>query len=298
MLARSWNADFRQISSSRGNHQVLQVMMDGMLMSRGKFGCHLDQRGATPEGLRTFALLEEGCAPMHWFGRTVGPDDLLVFPAHGEIDVFSQPGFCNHTFCVSMADLAVFFERFEGPDLDRLLGPEDTVFRLSPAHLHRLRCHLRRISFRPGELRKSLALYDAYKDKLLALLLGIFQSESTIHAMPRSRIHRSVFREMTELVHRHKDERIKLKRFSQLLKVPERSLNEVFRTELGISPGLFIKGQRMFGVHRHLWHSRPSQVRVTDIANDWGFWHMGQFAADYRELFGELPSQTLKRDFS
>lgn len=99
--------------------------------------------------------------------------------------VFSQSGFCNHTFCVSMADLAVFFERFEGPDLDRLLGPEDTVFRLSPAHLH-----------------------------------------------------------------------------------------------------------------RHLWHSRPSQVRVTDIANDWGFWHMGQFAADYRELFGELPSQTLKRDFS
>ena len=34
---------------------------------------------------------------------------------------------------------------------------------------------------------------------------------------------------------------------------------------------------------------------VADIANGWGFWHMGQFAADYRRQFGELPSETLAR---
>jgi AraC family transcriptional regulator, ethanolamine operon transcriptional activator len=32
---------------------------------------------------------------------------------------------------------------------------------------------------------------------------------------------------------------------------------------------------------------------IGDIANTWGFWHMGQFAADYRRQFGELPSETL-----
>ena len=35
-------------------------------------------------------------------------------------------------------------------------------------------------------------------------------------------------------------------------------------------------------------------VNVVDIANAWGFWHSGQFAADYKQLFGELPSTTLK----
>jgi len=30
------------------------------------------------------------------------------------------------------------------------------------------------------------------------------------------------------------------------------------------------------------------------VANAWGFWHMGQFARDYRRLFGELPSDTLR----
>jgi len=29
------------------------------------------------------------------------------------------------------------------------------------------------------------------------------------------------------------------------------------------------------------------------IANQYGFWHMGQFAKDYNNLFGELPSETI-----
>jgi len=30
------------------------------------------------------------------------------------------------------------------------------------------------------------------------------------------------------------------------------------------------------------------------LANAWGIWHMGRFAADYRKLFGEVPSETLQ----
>lgn len=26
-----------------------------------------------------------------------------------------------------------------------------------------------------------------------------------------------------------------------------------------------------------------------------GYWHMSQFASDYRRMFGELPSDTLKQ---
>ena len=33
---------------------------------------------------------------------------------------------------------------------------------------------------------------------------------------------------------------------------------------------------------------------VQDIAASWGFWHLSQFATDYRKLFGVRPSDTLK----
>tara|TARA_Y100000296_G_scaffold75547_1_gene95336 strand:- start:429 stop:569 length:141 start_codon:yes stop_codon:yes gene_type:complete len=30
-------------------------------------------------------------------------------------------------------------------------------------------------------------------------------------------------------------------------------------------------------------------------APDWGFWHPGQFGQDYKNLFGEMPSETVSR---
>jgi len=294
-IARAWNADFRQISASETNNRVLQVMMDGVLMSRALFGCQVMQRGNTPKGLRTFALAEEGCPPVYWFNRRVGPNELLVFPSHGEIDAISRSGFCIHTFCLSIDDLAEFSERSGGPDLTKVLGPEDTVIPLAPAHLQRLRKHLRKISFTHSTLQRSLTLYDAYRDKLFALLLDIFKSKADPQLSGKQQVQRQVIQDVVTLLEKRRDEHLKLEDLCFVGKVPERTLNEIFRRELGITPAAFIKGYRLFGVHRELWGADSSQVRVADIANTWGFWHMGQFATDYRKLFGELPRTTLKR---
>jgi transcriptional regulator GlxA family with amidase domain len=34
---------------------------------------------------------------------------------------------------------------------------------------------------------------------------------------------------------------------------------------------------------------------VTEIAVEWGFAHLGRFAAEYRAHFGESPADTLRR---
>jgi AraC-like DNA-binding protein len=37
---------------------------------------------------------------------------------------------------------------------------------------------------------------------------------------------------------------------------------------------------------------------VTEIAMQWGFTHMGRFSIEYRQRFGERPSETLSRGAS
>jgi AraC family ethanolamine operon transcriptional activator len=61
-----------------------------------------------------------------------------------------------------------------------------------------------------------------------------------------------------------------------------------------MTPKAYLTAMRLDGVRRHLVPGEPT-VKIADVANRWGFWHMGQFAADYRRHFGELPSQTLQR---
>ena len=73
-----------------------------------------------------------------------------------------------------------------------------------------------------------------------------------------------------------------------------RTLNRAFRERFGIGPKAYLLRRRLSSVRDELLRA-PADVLVADVANRWGFWHMGQFAADYRRQFGELPSETLRR---
>lgn len=75
--------------------------------------------------------------------------------------------------------------------------------------------------------------------------------------------------------------------------VSERTLQYAFRQQLGITPKGFLKRYRLHGIHRDLRKSEGGSV--TSIARQWGFWHMGQLGVDYKRLFGEPPSKTLRK---
>lgn len=73
----------------------------------------------------------------------------------------------------------------------------------------------------------------------------------------------------------------------------ERTLHATFKSQYGVSPKHFLKTQRLYTAHQRLKAAQASD-HVTDIAMRLGFWEMGRFASDYRDMFGELPSVTLR----
>ncbi len=68
-----------------------------------------------------------------------------------------------------------------------------------------------------------------------------------------------------------------------------------FKHYYEISPIAYLKLKRLEAAHRTLLAAEPLTTSVTEVATKWGFFHLGRFARDYRQLFGELPSETLKR---
>jgi AraC family transcriptional regulator, ethanolamine operon transcriptional activator len=74
-----------------------------------------------------------------------------------------------------------------------------------------------------------------------------------------------------------------------------RGLEYLFNDFFGIGVHAFVRCQRLHGVRRAIFASHPAACRVKRIALDWGFWHLGRFAHDYRVFFGESPSETVLR---
>jgi AraC family transcriptional regulator, ethanolamine operon transcriptional activator len=47
-------------------------------------------------------------------------------------------------------------------------------------------------------------------------------------------------------------------------------------------------------IRKELKAADPSVATVTEISTQFGAWQFGRMARDYRLLFGELPSETLR----
>ena len=77
------------------------------------------------------------------------------------------------------------------------------------------------------------------------------------------------------------------------LGVSARHLHDAFRAVLGISPHAYLKRRRLMLVHHALKFGGAEAPLVKSVALAHGFWHLGNFAHDYRELFGQSPSDTL-----
>lgn len=77
------------------------------------------------------------------------------------------------------------------------------------------------------------------------------------------------------------------------LSVSPRKLHQVFIAACGISPQAYLKRRRLMMVRRALRSGSPDSQLVKSVALGHGFWHLGNFAREYRDMFGELPSDTL-----
>ena len=62
-----------------------------------------------------------------------------------------------------------------------------------------------------------------------------------------------------------------------------------------MGPIAFLKQRRLDAAYRTLLGAKAGTTTVTDTALRYGFSHMGKFAIEYRQTFGEMPSTSLSR---
>jgi AraC family ethanolamine operon transcriptional activator len=76
--------------------------------------------------------------------------------------------------------------------------------------------------------------------------------------------------------------------------VSERTLRAAFNEYYGVGPVRYLQLRQLHRIRRVLREAGPDSESVTDVLARHGVWQFGRFAAQYRRLFGELPSETLR----
>ncbi|MFM7448695.1 MAG: helix-turn-helix domain-containing protein [Leptolyngbyaceae cyanobacterium] len=133
-------------------------------------------------------------------------------------------------------------------------------------------------------------------DDFIPLLINAIPPATQEILKPPSVITRSrLVREAEEYMMAHIDQPLTLKQLCQALHISERPLFYGFQEVFCVSPMDYLKIQRLKHVRQQLKLANPETNSVVEIAQKYGFWSAGHFARDYKAMFGELPSETLKQ---
>lgn len=95
---------------------------------------------------------------------------------------------------------------------------------------------------------------------------------------------------LTRWIDEHLAEDITLDRLCAVTGVSWRTLQKAMLAVHGRTPLEYVNARRMTAARKRL--EADSRAHVATIALDCGFRHLGRFAASYRAIFGELPSET------
>jgi AraC-like DNA-binding protein len=103
-----------------------------------------------------------------------------------------------------------------------------------------------------------------------------------------------IIRRFEEFLATNYDRPLYLAEICTAIGASERTLRMCCQEHLGTGPVRYLWLRRIHLARRALILANPETKTVAQTATDHGFWELGRFSVEYRALFGESPSDTLR----
>lgn len=131
------------------------------------------------------------------------------------------------------------------------------------------------------------------EDIFLAHLLDLWGHDQPPKPLSLAPITPQAIKQAKAFIDEHLAQPLTVPRIATAVGMSTRSLYAGFNEYVGQSPMQFVKQRRLEQVRALLLQADPTQHTVTQLAMQCGFSHLGLFAKDYQQRYGERPSATL-----
>jgi AraC family ethanolamine operon transcriptional activator len=294
---QDWPQEYDQLSSGKFEGFLEDIQMDAVRVFRERMKQSVVQDTHTPMGKISMMIphhVEPSDASEQ--ARQIMASGITLLPYESD---FSFVGPEELDYSIISIDHERLAELLSHETYTRLIGFKKSYgIKTAPGFLVNLRQQL-------SELIESLKtvtqtadnaelISKATEDKLIQLALTIYEVDDTgKNQLKRlGNQHNYIVQRCHDYVASSEGSCASIVDICKALSIPHRTLNYSFHKATGTSPMQYLRAVKLNAARREL---TKSYLPVTDIAANYGFFHMGYFSQEYRRLFGETPSMTRKR---
>jgi len=229
---------------------------------------------------------------------SLGEDTIAMRPGRSQFELLTPNNFEILGLVVDRKDLERHIQALnQSSILPRAM--QDELLKIKPGQRMRLQELVRQIleeASRTPDIVVNPSSSESIRIAVLDTLAEVCSThETTARAPYRQMSHYKIVREVRQHLLQNQEETITVVDLCQRFQISRRTLQYAFQDVMGMSPNAYLRTIRLNGVRRCLRDPGSGVMSVQQAAADWGFWHLSQFARDYQGLFGELPSERLKR---
>lgn len=293
-----WDQVYDQLSPGAFEGKVVDIWFKGLQIFRETTNRSVSQTGTTWQGCYVIGIPVAMKGTGLFARQVLTRDSMLAFHSDREFTLTTPENFDVVAAAIPEATLLEAMQPYSSAELDELFPKSPSVLVTAPGQLDELRSCLLSI-FDPGSFEPELLAYPQVQKAMSSAIIGhlaeVLGSAARAPLPSRSFKGRcQVVREATDYALAHTTEPITVAELCQKLNISRRMLNYCFQEVLDTNPVQYLRTLRLNGVRRDLREGAGTPQAIRDIAGKWGFWHLSRFAGEYRALFGELPSDTLR----
>jgi AraC-like DNA-binding protein len=228
-------------------------------------------------------------------GREISPHEIIVH--NYDVMHHRTAGNCHYgAMSLATDDFGAAYKAVAGHELSG--SPLQHIIRPRAALMSRLlKLHetVGRIAESAPDILALPEVTRALERELVHVMIRCLTEGEFSGLTPGGRRHDAIVARFEEFLEANPGKPLYLTEICAAIGVGERTLRVACEEHLGMGPIRFLSLRRMHLVRRALIRADPLTTTVTRLATDHGFCELGRFSAAYRELFGELPSQSLRR---